>query len=135
MKYARFLYVSAITALCLAGCSQNQLISTAQLSTATAQKTIDQWIKSGGKATVNGVQELPQENTARADLTISNFTFQQATGFGGVRPRTYSGPGTAIFTHYNDGRWVLSQIETNGNNEFSPATWEHINLEVSNNTK
>src|SRR5581483_9026706 len=45
MKYARFLYVSAITALCLAGCSQNQLISTAQLSTATAQKTIDQWIK------------------------------------------------------------------------------------------
>jgi len=69
---------------------------------------------------VQGVQEFPQENSARADLYMVNFTYEApkndavtAYAFGpGGGQRTYTGKASAIFAHYNDGRWVLSKVTT-----------------------
>jgi hypothetical protein len=57
---------------------------------------------------VEGVQELPQENSAKASLRFNNFEY-------GSGRFTYSGSGVATFSHYNDGRWVLTKVETSEN--------------------
>lgn len=54
---------------------------------------------------VQGVREIPQENSAKVDLTFNNFEY------GGAK-YTYSGSGVATFSRYNDGRWVLTKVET-----------------------
>lgn len=72
-------------------------------------------------ATVQGVQELPQENAARASVTYSGVV---------IRHGVISGParqGVAVFTHYNDGRWVLTQLLTDDIVNFSGI---NTNIEV-----
>tara|TARA_R110002124_G_scaffold153244_2_gene320281 strand:+ start:19438 stop:19689 length:252 start_codon:yes stop_codon:yes gene_type:complete len=68
---------------------------------------------------VNGVREIPQQNAAVADLTLTNFVYNlpkndaitaYAMGPGGGQ-RTYSGTATATFIHYTNGRWVLNRID------------------------
>jgi len=40
----------------------------------------------------------------------------------------YSGPGEATFSHFTDGRWLLTKISTSeGINSF---TWDNLNIEV-----
>lgn len=65
---------------------------------------------------VLGVQELPTENAANADLDMRGFVFRGHAGasFGSMA-------GKARFSHYNDGRWVLTKIVwENGLYEDSP---------------
>lgn len=88
------------------------------LTDARAQRVLSAFLDTG-KVQVNGVREIPQQNAATADLTLTNFVYilpkndaitAYAMGPGGGR-RTYSGKATAIFLHYTDGRWVLNRID------------------------
>ncbi len=36
----------------------------------------------------------------------------------------YSGPGVAYFSHYNDGRWILTRVEASG------RAWNGLDLEA-----
>jgi hypothetical protein len=88
----------------------------------------------GGRVSVQGVQELPQENAAVADLVFHDFKYA-ADQFGTPvaadkyhpkplprdriptpeemfqpRLRTYSGTGRAVLKHYNNNQWTLKQV-------------------------
>lgn len=93
----------------------------------------------GGSVSVEGIQELPQENSAIADIRFNGFEYP-VTNQGGLmkardykpKPRperrnpgdplpsmeemfpprkaSYSGSGRGILTRYNDGRWVLKEV-------------------------
>lgn len=61
------------------------------------------------KVTVQGVQEIPQQNMAEADVRYTNAR----AGCGGAAGSWSSG--VATFKHYIDGRWVLTKITTGDN--------------------
>jgi hypothetical protein len=99
-----------------------------RLTQAKAQNALNRWVSSGN-VSVLGVQEVSAENAAIAQLSFSNLGYTAHDPiFGGDHPQTYSGAGTAIFTHYNDGRWVLTRI-TIGQG-FNARWWENINVEA-----
>jgi hypothetical protein len=113
------------------------------LAIAKIQRAVDQaldWTRKGGSATVLGVQELTQENAARADVRFDNFQFNaDSYGMpvdknkktppepdirdpkfyekmyqnraGQIHVERYSGQGMATLKHYNDGRWVLTGVQ------------------------
>lgn len=118
------------------------LFSTSALTTDKVQRAVDamlNWTRKDGGTRVLGVQEVPQQNLAKADLRFENFRYV-ADDFGSpvsktkttppnpdinspnyweelnrsvtqrVRETRYSGDGVAILKHYNDGRWVLTEI-------------------------
>ena len=101
-------------------------------------KTLD-WTRKGGGATVLGIQELPQENAARADIRFDGFQYNAngagtpvskdkkgppepaindpnyyqkmaEYGTGQMQVKKFSGKGVGILKHYNDGRWVLTEV-------------------------
>jgi hypothetical protein len=112
-----------------------------KLTNAKASKTVVQWEGSFGgficrcnppcainsgelPVEVTGVQELPQENAARAILTFQKAPLTHACPGG----RIYSGPGEANFIHYTDGRWVLTKVSTSeGINSY---IWDNLNIEA-----
>ena len=88
----------------------------------------------GGGVSVRGIQEVPQQNSAVADLQFSGFEYG-TTFEGGLlkakdfkpkpqsnamipqpdemfpqRKTVYSKDGKAILSRYNDGRWVLKEV-------------------------
>lgn len=85
------------------------------------------------KVNVQGVLEIPQQNMARADVVVSNVTLKlpkndavTAYAFGqGGGTRLWSGGATAIFAHYNYGRWVLTQII-----KAEGGGWNNLNIVV-----
>lgn len=88
------------------------------LTNARAQHVLSAFLNTG-KVQVNGVREIPQQNAATADLTLTNFVYllpkndaitAYAMGPGGGQ-RTYSGKASATFIRYTDGRWVLNRID------------------------
>ena len=82
---------------------------------------------------VLGVQEIPQQNMAQADIDIANMAFQlpkndavTAYAFGpGGGITKWSGHATAIFGRYNDGRWILRSISIPG-----MALYDNLNIEL-----
>jgi PBP1b-binding outer membrane lipoprotein LpoB len=82
------------------------------LTEGRAQKAIDRFMSGfSGHASVQGVQEIPQENAAKVDIKFTNFKYNdQMMGYS----MDYSDLGTAIFSKYNDGRWVLTRVEVPG---------------------
>ena len=85
---------------------------------------------------VVGVRELPQQNAAQADLIIKDWRLARpkndaitayALGPGGGTV-IWSGRGTAIFLHYNDGTWVLTSIS------IDAGTWNNLNIPVNDTT-
>lgn len=98
------------------------------LTTQRAQSALNSWVKSGS-ASVLGVQEVSSENATIAQLSFSNFNYKlRDPMFGGQNDKTYSGPGTAVFTHYTDGRWVLTKV-TIGQG-FDSVWWDNLNVEA-----
>lgn len=118
----------------------NRSADDSPLAVAKVQRVVDKaldWTRKGGSATVLGVQELPQENAARADINFNGF--QYATDYYGqlisaekkVKPipkdrlpspdelfgqpkvASFSGKGEGILKHYSDGRWVLTAVHFN----------------------
>ena len=78
----------------------------------------------GPPVTVVGIQDLPQQNAARAELTFNKAVFHQ----GCPNQKNYTGPGEAMFIHYTDGRWILEKISTSEG--FNSLSWEKLNIEV-----
>lgn len=85
----------------------------------------------GGDINVEGVQELPNQNAATADLRFVNWVCTTVNGGGlskqkppplthdqfgmpstafGPKLVTYNVRGLAVLKHYNDGRWVLKEV-------------------------
>lgn len=93
----------------------------------------------GGSVNVDGIQELPKENSAIADLRFNGFEYPVTNEGRLIKARdfkpksiparrnpgdplpsmeqmfpprklTYSGSGRGILTRYNDGRWVLKEV-------------------------
>lgn len=101
-----------------------------------------------GSISVEGIQEVPQQNAAVADVSFSNFKYgrnfhqqpvsisQYKQGAGRktgsywkdtynetMKPQTatYSGRGNAVLKRYNDGRWVLKEVRWG--NGFDGLGW------------
>ncbi|MGH9800371.1 MAG: YARHG domain-containing protein, partial [Blastocatellia bacterium] len=115
------------------------------LTNDNVQRAVDQvldWTRKGGAARVIGIQEVPQQNMAKADIRFEGFQYNstdvgtpvsknQATPpkpdinspsywedaakytMQQVRVRSYSGEGLGVLKHYNDGRWVLTEVHFN----------------------
>jgi YARHG domain len=113
-----------------------------QLTTEKVQRAVDMvldWTRKGGRATVLGVQELPRENAARADIQFDGFQYNAdlqgspvskdkktppspdindpkfsekrlRLATEGTRVVRFSGRGVGILKHFNDGRWVLTAV-------------------------
>jgi hypothetical protein len=97
-----------------------------KLTQQQAQAALDKWIsRESGSVTVSGVQEIPQENSARARLTFRNLHIEWTEG--NPRQMNYSDSGTATFTHYTDGRWVLNQIKL----DRAPVYWKDIGIKAN----
>jgi hypothetical protein len=72
-----------------------------------------------GPMVIAGIQELPQENAARVDLVFNNFKY----GFSGSE-QSYTGPGVAILSRYNDGTWILRKVS------FAEREWDNLNIKA-----
>ncbi|MGI8639824.1 MAG: hypothetical protein ACR2MG_07700 [Pyrinomonadaceae bacterium] len=116
--------------------------NTSNLTNEKVQRALDKaldWTKVGGKATVLGIQETPQQNAAIVDIRFDDFRYnadQAGTPIAKdkksplvpsvgspnfsdemykavtqmVHVASYSGKGVGTLKHYNDGRWVLTEI-------------------------
>lgn len=89
-----------------------------KLTTAKAQDAVDRAMEAfksklgdnmddNAKAVVQGVQEIPEQNMAQAEVRYINA----AAGCAGVGTVPWKS-GVATFKHYNDGRWVLTKLST-----------------------
>lgn len=112
--------------------TSNQGLTNSKVETAVADLLSD-W-RMGGSVSVKGIQEIPQQNSAVADLQFNNFEYG-VTFEGGLlrkkdfKPRkpsgdaiphpdemfpqrkvSYSKDGKATLSKYNDGRWVLKTV-------------------------
>lgn len=109
-----------------------------KLTNENARQAVLQFLGSGCnnpacKVNVQGVLEMPQQNMAKADVVVSNVTLNlpkndavTAYAFGrGGGTRLWSGGAAAIFAHYNDGRWVLTQII-----KAEGGSWNNLNIVV-----
>jgi len=95
-------------------------------------------LKQGGDVSVDGIQELPQQNSAVADLSFNAFEYA-ADDYGRPvasnkynpkplptdrlptpgemfqpRIKLFTGRGNAMLTRYNDGEWVLKEVRWAG---------------------
>lgn len=97
------------------------------LTNEKAQRALSQWMPNCN-ATVVGIQEMPQQNAAKANLTFSNCVFPYHGP--NIQPgeKNYSGHGEAVFTHYNDGRWVLTEVSAMDG--WPPFKWENMSIEA-----
>ena len=98
------------------GCDSAAIAAT--LTNARAQQAVSDWLAGNGSASVQDVQEVPAQNVAKADVTVSNMRWNvpkndpvtaYALGPGGG-VRTYSGHLDAFFAHYTDGTWALVRV-------------------------
>lgn len=104
------------------------------LTTSNVQRAVSSFMRDftkGGQINVEGVQELPNENAATADLRFVNWVCSTTYEGGlskqtpppvtydrlgmpsstfGLRLRTYNTSGLAVLKRYNDGRWVLKEV-------------------------
>ncbi len=118
--------------------------NTGTLSTSSVQQAVNQalqGISQGGQAIVVGIQELPNQNSAKVDLEFRQLQcyVDQAGSVTSPPPaakprnpnalpspeelfrpkiKTLSGTGTANLVRYNDGRWVLTAINFSTFNSF-----------------
>lgn len=136
MKIKLFLVLVIIGLSFLVACNNNRLNSSTsslpfaddgKLTSAKAKNAVEKWMGSNGSVSVQGIQEIEKENIAKADISFNNFKFK-AAGLFGQNERNYSGPGEAIFTHYNDGRWVLTKVSTQQG--FDSAWWDNLSVEA-----
>lgn len=98
------------------------------LTNGSVENALNQWGMCRGAITAQGIQEMPQQNAARAILKFSNCTLSGGHSMFGGGGKPYSGPGEAIFIRFNDGRWVLSKVQTSQG--MDSIRWDDLNIEV-----
>lgn len=77
-------------------------------TTGSSELGADEVNNNTGEIVVVGIKET-KESSAVVDIEFSNFDFDD---FG--RSRTFSGKGTAFFSKYDDGTWVLDKVSIPG---------------------
>lgn len=102
--------------------------SGASVTNGSVENALNLWGMCRGSITAHGVQELPQQNAARAILKFSNCTLRGGHSMFGGGGTPYSGPSEAIFIRFNDGRWVLSKVQTSQG--VDSIRWDDLNVEV-----
>jgi len=116
MKRILSIMILAVVAVSFSSC---QGISGSQgesdkgkLTNAKVQKALDKalaQVKQSGTVTVQGVRETPLDNSAKVTVQFDQFRYDSRPfGFGGVKE--YTGIGSAVLSHYTDGRWVITTI-------------------------
>jgi hypothetical protein len=126
-----FLILVALIAGCNSGTGSSLLEgSSVKLTNQKAQNAVVVWDQGrGGAVTVVGVREVPQDGSAVASIQLTNVTLKINNPFGGqATERTYTGPGEAMFVHYNDGRWVLTKVQTSEG--LNSVWWDNLNIEA-----
>lgn len=114
--------------------SVSNSLTNAKVETAVNSLVSD--FRLGGSISVKGIQEIPQQNVAVADLQFDNFEYGVTNEGGLVRAKdfapksipqdrsrlpsmeemfpqrksVYSKNGKATLSHYTDGRWVLKEV-------------------------
>jgi hypothetical protein len=109
----------------------NSVLADDKLTNEKAYNAIWQFMHANPKELkVIGVRELPEQNAAIADFTVTDWLLARpkndaitayALGPGG-ETFLWSGPGTATFVHYNNGTWVLTAVS------IAPGTWNNLNF-------
>lgn len=100
--------------------------SDGKLTVEKAQRTVNKIKGTYGALTVKGIREVPAQNIAIADMQFVNERLDPSMD---SRTESYNGPGYAVFSHYSDGRWVLTTYgRGNGSSAFS-LKWT-TNIEV-----
>ena len=121
-----------LAALTLFGCSNEDKLTSEQ-----AEAALKRWMANCNPK-VTGIHELPGQSAATVNVQFSNFRFtrnervldQEKMAFSERPvPKQYSGPGIATFTHFNDGRWVLTGVTTSQ----GPLStyWNDLNVEAN----
>ena len=119
-KVARSL--GMIILIVFTGCSD-----TGKLTKERVQAALNEWAK-GGRVTVVGIQESPSENSAVATLDVYHLTHAPYSRQGSDVPNTwYSGGVEAKLVHYNDGRWVVTELSSLPSHQLR---WDSLNVEV-----
>jgi hypothetical protein len=77
-------------------------------TTGSSELGSDEVNNNAGEIVVVGIKET-QESSDVVDLEFNNFDYDD---FG--RSRTFSGKGTAFFSKYNDGTWILDKVSIPG---------------------
>jgi hypothetical protein len=130
MKVSGHLLVATFALFGIAACTERgTLTDSGRLTNDKAAAALKQWMPACN-STVTGIQELPQQNVAKADLNLSNCPFfysnvNSPTGGGTIN---YTGHGEAVFTHYNDGRWVMTQVSAK--DRWPYFQWNGLNIEA-----
>ncbi len=99
-----------IVIICLAliatGCQDN-----GQLTNDMAILAIKEGVTSPDAVTaVIGIREIPEQNAAEVEFQFTELRYEYFDTIWGKGETTYTGPATAIFHKFNDGRWVLDKI-------------------------
>jgi tetratricopeptide (TPR) repeat protein len=113
----------------------NSVLADDKLTNEKAHGAILQFMEGGDpkELKIIGVRELPEQNAAQVDFTVTDWLLKKPQndavtayvfGPGGGTFR-WSGPGTAVFVHYNNGTWVLTSVST------SYGTWNNLNFPAS----
>lgn len=130
MKFLK-VFLLALLAVGLVSCSGQLTTREARIGVLTWSRTVrdmgggtgtsalgsDEVSNNTGKIVIKGIQDSPQDNSAKADIEFNEFKFSGSQG-------SYSGTGTAIFSRYNDGTWVLKKVSANGKN------WDNLSIET-----
>jgi hypothetical protein len=80
-----------------------------ELTVEKAQSALDQINKGGGTAVVTGIPSNNDPGSKWVEVTLNNFKYNDARQYSNPSVK-YSGPATAVFQGYNDGRWVLKSL-------------------------
>jgi hypothetical protein len=98
-----------------------------KLTNEKAQRALDKWMRGEGKVIIQGIQD--QGNSARADLIFQDFKYKTRDPFyGNTVNKKFSGSGYAVFTHYTDGRWILTKVQTS--NGMDSIIDENVQVEA-----
>lgn len=130
----------------LVGCENNSNtslppaspVSSTALTKEKAQNTLNKWKTDKGTVEVIGIQEMPQQNAAVANLQVDiNYKYKEKWPYARLpsdpeytdKVYQYRGNGIATFIHFNDGKWILKEVQT-GQAFVNDFRWREINLTV-----
>jgi hypothetical protein len=86
--------------------SSSSSSDSSKITTEKAQNALDRFASANGSGNIRikgGVREIPSQNSATAELDVTNFSNNKGR-------RYNDGRGVAGFSRYTDGKWTLSEV-------------------------
>jgi hypothetical protein len=116
MRFCIRLSIGVLTA-CLAACTGGSKLTSAQ-----ADKALKAFCGNNGNIKVIGIQELPENNAAVVNVQINGCVKTINN-----QKQALNEPGIAGFTHYNDGRWVMTEFVIRANQGLLRVNFNNVN--------